>query len=173
MSTDLLDRCRCGEELAWRELVERYSRYVAAIVRSYRLGDADAEDVFQDTFLRTWRRLDDIPGDHALKAWIGQVARNLCVDRLRRLQREAPDGDEAIGVAEPSADEFAELDLSLDVHEALSQLSGDCRAVLDAFFFRDLSYVQIADQLGLPPGTIASRISRCLGKLRAIVPVPG
>jgi RNA polymerase sigma-70 factor (ECF subfamily) len=170
MSPDLVGRCRSGDELAWRELVERYARHVAAIVRSFRLGDADAEDVFQDAFLRTWRRLDDIPGDDALRGWIGQVTRNLCVDRIRRLQREAPADIELIEAAEPGADEVAELELSLDVHDALMQVSDDCRTVLDAFFFRDLSYLQIAEEFGLAQGTIASRISRCLGKLRTLVP---
>ena len=105
MSADLVGRWRGGDELAWRELVERYARYVTAIVRSYRLGEADAEDIFQDVFLRTWRRLDDIPGQDSLRGWIGQVTRNLCVDRIRRLRREAPADIEMIEAAEPSPDD--------------------------------------------------------------------
>jgi RNA polymerase sigma-70 factor (ECF subfamily) len=168
--SDLVGRCRQGDELAWRELVERYSRYVARIARTYGFGDADVEDVFQEVFLRTWRRLDDIPGDDALRGWIAQVTRNLCIDRLRRSVREVPGDDGVIDAAGPSEDVFAELDQSLDVHEALRALPDDCRSVLDAFFFRDRCYLQIADELGIAQGTIASRISRCLGKLRALVP---
>lgn len=172
MNEGLVGRCRRGDELAWRELVERYSRYVARIARDHGFGDADAEEVFQEVFLRTWRRLDDIPGDDALRGWIGQVARNLCVDRIRRGRREVLGDDGVIDAATPGADAFAELELALDVHEALRGLPDDCRTVLDAFFFRDCSYLQIADELGIAQGTIASRISRCLGKLRSLVAVP-
>ena len=58
------------------------------------------------------------------------------------------------------------LDEALDVHDALAALSGDCREILDRFFARDESYRAIGTALDLPAGTIASRISRCLGKLR-------
>ena len=53
------------------------------------------------------------------------------------------------------------------VHEALAGLSAECREILDRFFARDQSYRTIGDEVGIPAGTIASRISRCLAKLRA------
>jgi DNA-directed RNA polymerase specialized sigma24 family protein len=59
------------------------------------------------------------------------------------------------------------LDEALVVREALGRLSGDCRDILDRFFARDESYRTIGDALGIPGGTIASRISRCLQHLRA------
>src|SRR3954453_5094159 len=59
------------------------------------------------------------------------------------------------------------IDDALAVHQALATLSGDCQEILDRFFARDESYTTIADAIGVPMGTIASRISRCLGKLRA------
>ena len=58
------------------------------------------------------------------------------------------------------------LDEALDVHDGLEALSADCREILDRFFARDESYRTIGEALELPAGTIASRISRCLGKLR-------
>ena len=61
---------------------------------------------------------------------------------------------------------MAELDEALTVHEALSRLPEHCREICDRFFARDESYHTIGLELGLPPGTIASRISRCLDKLR-------
>jgi RNA polymerase sigma factor (sigma-70 family) len=66
------------------------------------------------------------------------------------------DGDETI----------ARLDEALMVHEALATLPENCREILDRFFARDESYRDIGEALDLPPGTIASRISRCLVKLR-------
>jgi RNA polymerase sigma factor (sigma-70 family) len=64
-------------------------------------------------------------------------------------------------------DELTQVDDALFVHEALKELPEHCAEILDRFFARDESYRTIGDALDLPPGTIASRISRCLRKLRA------
>jgi RNA polymerase sigma factor (sigma-70 family) len=73
--------------------------------------------------------------------------------------------DEFADVA--SDDEIAAIDDAFAVQESLSRLTEDCREVLDRFFCRDESYRTIGLALGIPAGTIASRISRCLGHLRA------
>jgi DNA-directed RNA polymerase specialized sigma24 family protein len=138
---ELVARCREGDEEAWAELVERFSRYVYAIaVQGFRLSEQDAEDVFQEVFARTYERLD----------------------RLRERARVEPTED-----IETGADEtLAQLDLALDVREALDALGDPCSDLLDRFFCRDESYRTIGERLELPPGTIASRISRCLAKMR-------
>jgi len=119
-AAQLVARCRAGDEGAWAELVERFSRYVYAIAtQGFRLRDHDAEDVFQEVFAKVYERLDSLRSDEAL-----------------------------------------------DVHEAMSGLSDNCREILDRFFARDETYRTIGEQLELPAGTIASRISRCLVKLR-------
>ena len=162
----LVARCRAGDDDAWCELVNRFSRYVHAIaVQAYRLSPADAEDVFQEVFARTYEHLDRIRDDGSIRPWIGQLTRRLAIDRLRETAREEPTGEEL----EPAeTDETLErLDEALAVHEALAGLPEHCREICDRFFARDESYATIGDALGLPPGTIASRISRCLQKLRA------
>ena len=162
---DLVARCRRGDQQAWDELVNRFSRYVYAIAtRVYRLGDHDAEDVFQDVFTRTWQHLDDLRDDNAVRPWIGTLTRRLCVDKLRAASREVA-ADELLEVPAPR-DELAEVDEALYVHEAMKQLPEHCAEILDRFFAQDQSYKVIGEALDLPPGTIASRISRCLRKLR-------
>ena len=80
----LVARCRTGEDAAWRELVERFSRYVYAIaVQGFRLSQQDAEDVFQEVFARVYERLDSLREDEAVRPWIAQLTRRLCIDRLR------------------------------------------------------------------------------------------
>jgi len=161
----LVERCRAGEAAAWNELVERFSRYVYAIaVRAFRLSEHDAEDVFQDVFARTYERLDSLRDDAAIRPWIAQLTRNACIDRLRAGGREEPTAEPFEGANDAAIEQ---LDEALTVHEGLRALGPNCREVLDRFFARDESYRTIAEALGLPPGTIASRISRCLGKLRA------
>ena len=161
---ELVARCRAGDDDAWRELVERFSRYVYAIaVQAYRLRDSDAEDVFQEVFERVYSRLDQLRDDEAVRPWIAQLTRRVCLDRLRRDARVEP-------VAEPRVDEaeetIARLDESFTIHQLLASLPEHCREVLDRFFARDESYRMIGETLDLPPGTIASRISRCLARLR-------
>ena len=161
----LVARCRTGDDAAWNELVERFSRYVYAIcVQAFRLPEHDAEDVFQDVFAKVYEHLPRLRDDDAVRPWLGQLTRRCCIDRLRSGGREELTGDE---LEPPGVDEtLARLDEALAVHEALAELSDGCREILDRFFARDESYRTIAEALELPAGTIASRISRCLGKLR-------
>ncbi len=160
---DLVRRCLDGEDGAWDELVLRYSRYVYAIIhQGYRLRGPDAEDAFQEVFLRVYDRLDSLRDPNALRPWIAQLTRRVCLDRLAAAGREEPAELEAAEV-ERTLDE---LDEAFAVREALGGLSEECQEVLDRFFCRDESYRTIGEELGIPSGTIASRISRCLGKLR-------
>jgi RNA polymerase sigma factor (sigma-70 family) len=161
----LVARCRSGDEDAWRELVSRFSRYVYAIsAQAFRLRQDDAEEVFQEVFARTYEYLDRLRDEEAIRPWIGQLTRRLCIDRLRAGGREELSGDEPPSAA---VDETMErLDEAFAVQEALASLSENCREILDRFFAQDESYGTISAALDIPPGTIASRISRCLGKLR-------
>ena len=162
----LVARCRVGDDDAWRELVDRFSRYVYAIaVQGFRLGQQEAEDVFQDVFARVYERLDSLRDDEAVRPWIAQLTRRVCIDRLRSGSRESDaDLDELPEL--PAEDSLTALEEAFDVHEAMAELPENCQVILDRFFARDESYRTIGDTLGLPAGTIASRISRCLDKLR-------
>lgn len=161
----LVARCRAGDHAAWDALVEQYARYVYAIaLQAFRLQPADAEDVFQEVFLRAYERVGSLRDDGALRPWLAQLTRNCCIDRLRRDGRERPTEDAGDG---SEADETLErIDEAMAIRDALDRLSPECREVLDRFFCRDESYRTIGAALGLPGGTIASRISRCLTKLR-------
>ncbi len=162
---ELVARCRAGDERAWAELVERYSRYVYAIsVQGFRLSPHDAEDVFQDTFARIYDRLDALRDDEAFRPWLAQLTRRLCLDRLRENGRTQPFDEMA--ELDGAADALERLDEELSVRDALGELSGNCQEILDRFFARDESYRTIGAALELPSGTIASRISRCLASLR-------
>ncbi|MEO5632547.1 sigma-70 family RNA polymerase sigma factor [Gaiella sp.] len=162
---DLVARCRRGDRDAWDALVVRFSRYVYAIAtQAFRLPQHDAEDVFQDVFTKSFERLGSLRSDDAIRPWIGQLTRNCCLDHLRASGR-------IVLVEEPedraADDAIARLDEAITVRESLEHLGEECREVLDRFFCRDESYRTIGEELGIPAGTIASRISRCLGHLRA------
>jgi RNA polymerase sigma-70 factor (ECF subfamily) len=167
---ELVAACREGDQEAWAQLVERFSRYVYAIVtRAYRLSDDDAEDVFQEVFARTYEHIDRIRSGDAIRPWIGQLTRRLSIDRLRLLSRERLDGDSVELIEDRATRELEQIELALGLRAALQTLPDNCQEILDRFFARDQSYIQIAADLQVPIGTVASRISRCLGKLRAIL----
>lgn len=167
-STDaeLVARCRVGDDAAWALLVERFSRYVHAIVtRGFRLESHAAEDVFQEVFARTYEHLDRLRDDASIRPWLAQTTRRLAIDHLRRARREVP--DEAVGDLTAATDDaMARIEDAVSVHAAMDKLPEHCREVLDRFFARDESYATIAAALGIASGTIASRISRCLARLR-------
>src|SRR5205085_1540086 len=100
----LVARCRTGDDEAWRLLVERFSRYVYAIcVQAFRLPEHDAEDVFQEVFARVYQHLERLRSDEAIRPWIAQLTRRLCIDRLRAASREGPalEEDVELEMAEP------------------------------------------------------------------------
>ena len=161
----LVRRCRAGDDAAWAALVERFSRYVYAIaVQGYRLEQSDAEDIFQEVFARAFQRLSSLRDDGAVRPWLAQMTRNACVDRFRSGKREEPvDELDDSGSEDPA---FARVEEAMAVRDALATLPESCREILDRFFARDESYQAIAATLGIPQGTIASRISRCLARLK-------
>ena len=164
----LVARCRRGDEDAWRELVARFSRYVYAITsQAYRLRQEDAEEVFQEVFARAYEHLEKLRDDEAIRPWIGQLTRRLCVDRIRAGSREEIVDPESMPGGVDEAMET--IDEAFAVHEAMAGLTENCREILDRFFARDESYQTIGAALEIPSGTIASRISRCLSRLREIL----
>ena len=158
---ELVARCLAGDRGGWDELVGEYSRYVYAIcTQGYRLKGPAAEDAFQDVFLRVYDGLGTLRNPDALRPWIAQTTRRVCLDQLNR-REEPAELDPAWADAT-----IEEIDEVLAVREGLACLSAECQEVLDRFFCRDQSYRTIGEDLGLPSGTIASRISRCLSRLR-------
>ena len=168
---ELIARCRAGDPPAWNELVERYSRYVYAIcAQGFRLAEHDAEDVFQDVFTRVYTHLGGLREDDAFRPWLAQLTRRTCIDHLRSSAREPP----AAAVEPGELDEtLSTLDEAMTVHDAMAAMPDNCREILDRFFSRDESYRTIGEALDLPAGTIASRISRCLDKLKALLEETG
>jgi len=149
--------------------VRAFAPYVHAIaVRAYRLSEQDAEDVFQEVFLRTWQNLGRLRSDDAIRPWIGQLTRRLCVDRLRSSARELTcDGlDDGMAAA---ADALAQIDDALTVRQAVERLPSIQQEIVERALVRGESHAAIAASLGIAEGTVASRISRARQRLRALL----
>jgi RNA polymerase sigma-70 factor (ECF subfamily) len=164
----LVARCRSGDEAAWHELVNRFAGCVYATVhRSPGLRTKDeVEEIFQEVFARTYEHLGELRDPGAVGFWIKQITRRLCIDRLRtRWHVTLPDDEMELRL--DSNDALQEVDEGMAIQQTLASLSEPCREILDRFFRREETYEGISQALGLPYGTIASRISRCTKKLRS------
>ena len=106
-----------------------------------------------------------VVADDAVRPWLAQLTRRLCIDKLRLLARDTPSESEP---DEREVDDvLTQLDEAMTVRAALDRVGDPCREILERFFCRDESYRTIGDILDIPAGTIASRISRCLEKVRS------
>jgi RNA polymerase sigma-70 factor (ECF subfamily) len=149
-------------------------RHFAPRLKSYflRFGDSDgrAEEVLQETFIAVWRkaRLFD-PARAAASTWIFTIARNQRVDAFRRERRPQFDPTDPAFVAEPDPGgeaTFTERQRSERVAAAMDELSEEQREILRLSFFEEESHHAISHRLGLPIGTVKSRIRLAYGHLR-------
>lgn len=166
----IVARCLRGDEAAWRDLVERYSAYIYAIaVRAYRLDPAAADEVFQDVWVRLYDGLPGYSGRGDFRSWLRAVVLSACREFLRQASRpragEDPGGDGA---------DLDRIEAALDVRSAVWALGEPCRTTIGMYFYRDLTQAEVARSLGVPAGTVAARLSRCLRRLReALQEEPG
>ncbi len=169
---DLVRRCLAGDEDAWAALVERYAGYLYALaVRGLGFAPREAEEVVQDAFAQIFEHLGSYRGTGPLAAWIGTIGRNTARQRLRSRARrpETSLPDDAADAQQQRALEAVEE--AVLVGEALARLEPPCDDVLRRFFLMEQKYDEIASALRVPPGTVASRIARCLVRLRKLVQV--
>jgi RNA polymerase sigma-70 factor (ECF subfamily) len=155
----LVIRCQTGDEMAFAELVERYSPRLRYFLRKL-LTSADwAEDSLQDVWLDVFRALPRLADPQALRAWIYRIARDRALARLRKSRRREQPLDEANCIDPATMDEspFSPEDAAA-IHAALDQLPAEQREVLVLRFLEDMSYEQIARIVGCQLGTVRSRI---------------
>lgn len=172
-ASDLLARAATGEREAWDELVDRYSRLVWSVVRSFRLDSAAAADVTQTVWLRLVEHAGRIEEPERLPGWLATTARNeaLRVSRLSRRHVALPDDADPPDRAAPSPEEqVMEADLSERVAGAFVHLDDGCRQLLRLLTLDPpLDYATISAIIGRPVGSIGPTRGRCLDRLRALL----
>jgi len=131
------------------------------------LGDHGlAEEAVQETFLRGWRAADRFdPSIAPLRTWLYSIMRNVCID-MSRARAARPIVAEATEVARQDDDEFDRALVSWQVEEGLRRLGEDHRRVLVEAYYRARPYAEVAAELGIPEGTVKSRVYYALRALR-------
>jgi RNA polymerase sigma factor (sigma-70 family) len=145
------------------ELIPRLRRYARALVGE-RSG---ADDLVQDTLERAWTKLHLYRRGTDLRAWLFTVMHNVHVNRVRAERVNDPLGDEMPELAQRGTQPDALIVRDLD--RAVARLPADQRAVLLLVTLEDMSYEEVARTLGIPIGTVMSRLSRAREKLRAMM----
>jgi RNA polymerase sigma-70 factor (ECF subfamily) len=182
----LLERCREGDELAWEALVSQHQARVCSVAYHYTGSEEEALDVAQEIFVRVWKRLDTCREPERFLAWLLRIARNACLDHLRRRKARPPAQDIPVEDVFSLADGGPRPDQDLDhadrhrlLELGLGRISDINREVIVLKDIQGLSLEEIATMLDLPLGTVKSRCSRArveLGKAVAALtggPGPG
>jgi RNA polymerase sigma-70 factor (ECF subfamily) len=154
----------------WEEVARRYGRFIFTV--AYRLtgNEADAQDLVQETLLRVRRGLHTYrPG--SMEGWLSRITTNAFLDDMRRRRRRPveplPDNPDVVLPAAGGADAALEASaLPDDVQRALTELPAEFRAAVVLCDVVGLGYAEIAETLGIPLGTVRSRIHRGRALLR-------
>jgi len=172
---ELVKRVRTGDTQAFDELMSRYSGSIYRVTYSMMRCQADASDLAQETFIRAYRSLARYDERFAFYTWLRRIAVNLCLNALRRRrrffflplpmsndEREGPD----IPDPKPGPEQSG---LRQDLDRALAKLPPDQRAILVLRVNEEMSYNEISETLGIPVGTVMSRLNRARTRLRELL----
>ena len=183
--SQIVRRCMDGDSGAWAELVRTHHRRVYGLCYRFTGNPADAEDLTQDVFLKIYSNLASFDmGRGSLQVWITTMTRNLLVDNFRRTrnQRATSSLDEGWDVTDELRpvdrlestslsphEHAAKKELAKMVQDALAKVSVELREAVILRDLQDLDYKEIAQVLGIPEGTVKSRISRGRAELARLL----
>ena len=164
----LIEQCLTGDQAAWETVVRQNWRKVFNVAYKFVGKHDEAEDLTQDIFLKIFKALNTFDRRANFQTWIISISRNLCIDHYRSVRKErqtiARDVDSSdLQPATPERGPYAQAehqDLKAQLRQALEMLPVTLRTAVVLRDLQELSYQEIADRLGLPEGTVKSRINR-------------
>ena len=164
----LIEQCLAGDQIAWEQIVRQNWRKVFNVAYKFVGKHDEAEDLTQDIFLKIFKALKTFDRRANFQTWIISISRNLCIDHYRSVRKErqtiARDVDSNdLQPVTPERGPYAQAehqDLRAQLRQALETLPITLRTAVVLRDLQELSYQEIADRLGLPEGTVKSRINR-------------
>jgi len=149
-----------GDANAFMVLVHRYRAPLIAYAHGKTRARDEAEDIAQDAFCKAWEHLPKLRNPAAFGGWLFQIANNAVITAARKRRVGLLEGDAADRPVEASQD------CNMEVHAAVGELSQEQQVVVSLRHFSGMSTEQVAQALGIPPGTVRSRLSRAYAELR-------
>jgi RNA polymerase sigma-70 factor (ECF subfamily) len=166
----LLQAVAAGDRSALRQLYERHAPWVLARLSRRCADPGVVEDAVQETFVAVWRKPRSYAGSGDVAAWIWGIAIRRLIDLLRHSRPTTIAIAAEARRLEPSAEEQVLLGVEYgDLAGALNRLSPELRAVLQATVLDGLTTREAARLLGIPPGTVKSRMTRARRQLREVL----
>ena len=172
----LVERARTGDVNAYESLVQQYQQLAYRVAYQVTGDAADAEDAAQEAFVNAYYALGRFRPGAPFKPWLCRIVANEARNRRMAAHRRTALAERALqaqasGEAAPSPEAAAEADeFRAILVAALGRLRTEDRLILSYRLFFDLSEADMAEALKVPKGTVKSRLSRALGRLRAALP---
>ena len=174
--SELVAKARSGDRPAFEALVARYSRRVFGLAFKWMKNREDAEEITQIAFVRAWQGLPNFLGGEEFRGWLFRIAVHAATDELRSRKRRKSVPLDDVSELELGSTSPDETDLGLDARDlaerldtALGLLREEYRLVLLLRAREEMSYDEIAATLGIPIGTVMSRLARARGQLRNLL----
>ena len=172
---DLIVACQQGDELAWSTFIARYDRLLYYILDQYHLPPEEIADIVQNSFISLLDKLDGFNESYNFKAWLKTVAKRQAWRYLENRRREDVGSDE--NASDSIIPDYMDKDAidrnkqKMQLHEGVLSLNERCKRLLIHLYFDDPTppYEEIAEELGMPLGSIGPTRARCLKKLRQII----
>ncbi len=159
-----------GHPRAFEELYRRHRDLVRSVARRHTYDTGRVEDLIQETFAEAWRALATFdPRRSSVRTWLSMIATRRCIDALRRASVRPVLDDLALAAEPAQPDPTDGVALRLTVERALAQLSAVQRSTLRMAYGEGKSYREIAEETGVPTGTVKSRGRAALDQLAVVL----
>ena len=162
----LVEQAKAGERAAFETLMRVHSGFVYALAWRMLTSKADAEDVFQETFLRAWTHLPSFRSGGNFTHWLKRIATNLCIDRLKARRRRGSSLEVAWLPEPPHEEPTRHEEL---VGQLLAELPAKHRAAVVLFYLEEKSVEEVARTLKQRPGTVKVWLFRAREKMKAVL----
>lgn len=171
---ELVERCRNGDETAFRELVEQYKGLVFAIMARSVADPARAEELAQEAFLRVHKGLPYFRGEARLSTWIYRIVANLLAQErpdLATVSLDATFDDSDEPRVQPGADDraFGDMMLRDRLDKAIRRLPVPYQVLVNGHYLKGLRYEDLAEALNMPMGTVKTHLHRAKRQLRHLL----
>lgn len=171
----LIEKCKNGNIEAFEKLIFDYQKKVFNLCYRYLENYHDASELAQEVFIKVYKSIDSFKGESSLSTWIYKIAASACIDELRRRKRRIMPIEDYDHINKKSEltdnhfsphEQYEKNEVKREIQEAISQLSEEYKTAIILRDIQGFSYDEIASIVGIPLGTVKSRIKRARNAIK-------